>query len=184
MKRGKPYCQCKSCERSIQLANYHADIELGRARNAANQARRRAEDAPAVKRIKKRAWENGGKEKRVVALARTKADRPFVWKSWKYNSYYGVKLDPVELEGMWNRQEGKCGLSGRQMDVATAELDHIVPVSRGGSLEISNLRWACPVANQAKHNLMDEEFGALCADVAEYIGRQFLAQRASMREAA
>jgi 5-methylcytosine-specific restriction endonuclease McrA len=138
--------------------------------------------APAVRCIARKARENGGSEKNKARLARTRTERPFVWKSWKYASYYGVKLDPLALSAMWERQHGKCALTGRALVIQTAELDHIVPVSRGGALTLHNLRWVCPEANQAKGRMTDDEFLALCAEISECIGRaamQYINARAA-----
>ena len=55
-----------------------------------------------------------------------------------------------------------------------ADVDHIVPVSRGGSHDTDNLRWTWSRANEAKGNMTDEEFVVLCQEVVEWIGRRIL----------
>ncbi len=57
------------------------------------------------------------------------------------------------------------------MEIEDAHLDHIIPITRGGGIDIGNLRWVCSQANFAKRNLMDDEFIKLCSDVTEYIAR-------------
>ena len=37
-------------------------------------------------------------------------------------------------------------------------IDHKVPKSRGGSLEISNLHWVCTEVNFMKRDMLHEEF--------------------------
>ena len=65
-------------------------------------------------------------------------------------------------------------MTGRVISPQTAELDHVVPISRGGSLTIENLRWLCAEANQAKRAMLDDEFIRLCTEVTEFIGRQIM----------
>lgn len=88
-------------------------------------------------------------------------------------------LTADELQELWNKQKGVCALTGRKLD-KDAEIDHIVPISRGGDNSINNSRWLCRQANQAKHSLTDDEFFRLCSEVAksqpytEWIGKQLM----------
>jgi len=61
-----------------------------------------------------------------------------------------------------------CYLTGRPIDLSDGRsyhLDHIVPISRGGSNDLSNCQIACKEANQAKNNLSVNEFIQLCQEV-------------------
>ena len=71
---------------------------------------------------------------------------------------------------MWRKQKGRCALTGRRLDRTTAHLDHIVPIAKGGSHDIGNLRWLCHEANLAKRALSDDEFIALCRDCMRWLG--------------
>ena len=42
------------------------------------------------------------------------------------------------------------------------ELDHILPTSRKGKSELSNVRWVTKDANRFKQNLTDKELKILC----------------------
>ena len=60
---------------------------------------------------------------------------------------------------LWEQQSGKCALSGEPLIPGlNAHLDHIVPVSKGGSCEISNMRWLDGRVNILKSNKSDEIF--------------------------
>lgn len=73
------------------------------------------------------------------------------------------------LCSLWKEQRGLCSLTGRRLTRWNAEVDHIIPISKGGSNERSNLRWLHKDVNQAKRSLSDDEFIDLCRDVIIHI---------------
>jgi 5-methylcytosine-specific restriction endonuclease McrA len=54
-----------------------------------------------------------------------------------------------------------CSYCGKETEPKERELDHIVPLSRGGADAVSNLCVACGSCNRRKHNKTAEEFTAL-----------------------
>ncbi len=85
-----------------------------------------------------------------------------------------------QLGALWKGQRGRCALSGIKLG-RDAHLDHIIPLSRGGSGGIGNLRWLDPWVNIARQNLSDEDFRKRCTQVAEFIGRLIIAADHSLR---
>tara|TARA_B100002019_G_C20960335_1_gene445996 strand:- start:11 stop:571 length:561 start_codon:yes stop_codon:yes gene_type:complete len=67
----------------------------------------------------------------------------------------------------------KCYISGRDLpdDFSKIELDHIKPVSKGGSNDISNMGPTLRHSNAMKSDMTMEELLELCTDVLEYHGR-------------
>ena len=65
-----------------------------------------------------------------------------------------------------------CELTGRTIDLTKDDynIDHIIPVSRGGTNELDNMAFCIPEANAAKNNLTNDEFVALCKEVCEHFG--------------
>lgn len=65
-----------------------------------------------------------------------------------------------------------CALTGRKIDILKDDyhLDHIIPVSKGGSNELDNMEFVIPEANNAKSDLTLEEFVCLCKEVCENFG--------------
>lgn len=63
----------------------------------------------------------------------------------------------------------KCYLTGKEIDIETDDfnLDHIIPLDKGGSNELSNMGITIPEANASKTNLTVEEYLDLCKSVLE-----------------
>lgn len=61
----------------------------------------------------------------------------------------------------------KCYLTGRPIDLEkdNYNLDHKIPVSKGGTNDISNLGITCPEANSSKSDLTVDEYISLCKEV-------------------
>lgn len=70
------------------------------------------------------------------------------------------------LREMWEEQDGRCALTGRALTKQNASIDHIIPIKRGGGHERENLRWVVIEVNRAKRDMLDEEFFAMCRQVA------------------
>ena len=66
----------------------------------------------------------------------------------------------------------RCYLTGKEIDIEKDEfnLDHIIPVSKGGNNELENMAVVTPEANAAKTNLTVEEYLDLCKSVLENFG--------------
>lgn len=124
-----------------------------------------------MREIGRRAYANGGDQKQRARIGRMQVEQPFRWRAQLLTRNLGRPVTEAELRALWDAQDGRCALTGQLLDIHSADLDHIVPRSRGGSNEPSNLRWLTRTANQAKGNMLDGEFLALCAQVAEHIGR-------------
>jgi len=71
------------------------------------------------------------------------------------------------LGRLWINQRGLCALTGRRL-TRDAHLDHIVPVSKNGTNDISNLQFLTPEVNQAKSDLGVDAFIKLCEEVLKH----------------
>lgn len=63
-------------------------------------------------------------------------------------------------EELMRRQKNTCVYCGNRRTARTLDIDHIVPVVRGGSNDKSNLQVICSPCNQRKGLQTDEEFRA------------------------
>lgn len=79
-----------------------------------------------------------------------------------------------ELRALWERQGGRCALTGLPIR-GTPHLDHITPVSKNGGHTIDNLQWTCAEANRAKGTLSVEEFQDWLLSAAEALKKRTLA---------
>lgn len=77
----------------------------------------------------------------------------------------GYVLKPMELWGLLKRQRMLCGLTGRRLNRDNISLDHIVPLSKGGSNEPSNLRFVHIDANTFKMDMDDSDLLELAKDI-------------------
>jgi len=73
-----------------------------------------------------------------------------------------------QIMSLIERQNFRCAMSGRTLTPETASLDHIVPLSRDGSHDLSNLWVVDHQVNLAKGTLTVEEFIGLCQEIVKH----------------
>ena len=67
------------------------------------------------------------------------------YNDWQKNTVYG-------------RYGGHCAICGCPVSKDKMTIDHIMPLSSGGTNAINNLQLACGACNQAKSNMTMDEF--------------------------
>lgn len=65
------------------------------------------------------------------------------------------------VQAQMPKTHGQCAYCSKWIDFADFSLDHDIPVSRGGSLELSNLAICCDECNRIKGSLSGNEYRAL-----------------------
>lgn len=55
-------------------------------------------------------------------------------------------------KAIYNKYNGLCGICARKFEFDDGEIDHITPLSKGGSNDTTNLQWSCPRCNKLKGN--------------------------------
>lgn len=71
----------------------------------------------------------------------------------------------------------KCYLTGRDINLNESKsynLDHIIPLSKGGNSNINNMGLACRDANMSKFDMTIDEYLSLCKEVLENFGYEVL----------
>jgi 5-methylcytosine-specific restriction endonuclease McrA len=69
-----------------------------------------------------------------------------------------------------NRQGFRCNLTGVPLTPDTASIDHIIPLSKGGSHTKANAQIILNSVNQAKGSMTQSEFVDMCRLVVEHFG--------------
>lgn len=65
----------------------------------------------------------------------------------------------LNLLGLWERDEGRCQYSGRKLTLAEANIDHVIPSSRGGESTWENCVLSDRKINTRKADRTPEEAG-------------------------
>lgn len=67
---------------------------------------------------------------------------------------------------------GRCGICGRPMNFSEMTVDHITPISRGGTDNMSNLQPAHLWCNRIKNGLTMKELNDKISDILHYQRRK------------
>lgn len=100
---------------------------------------------PEARRVAQRRWRQNNKSSVCDAQRRYRKRK------------LGAKGSHTLLEAnqLLEHQGGVCANCGSGQNM---ELDHIVPLSKGGGDDISNLQWLCRSCNRGKSSLMPDEW--------------------------
>jgi 5-methylcytosine-specific restriction endonuclease McrA len=126
-------------------------------------------------------WKEKNPLKVKLDNLQNRAKTNFRKKVGDYKRRVGYNIDPVvesdiasykEVEKLF-KESPVCYLTGTPIDIndpSSYHIDHYIPTSKGGSNDISNLRFATKAANKAKDELLFEDFLNLCKTVLTYNG--------------
>ncbi len=142
-------------------------------------------------REKAKARYYANKEEKLLRNAKYRKENPDKWRlikevsNKKYNkrrfffmraAHHALRVNDTDeasvlcaiLSRAWYNQRGRCAYTGKKLD-RTAQVDHKVPISRGGTNDASNIHWVTSDANWVKRDKTHDEFVAICSDIAAYI---------------
>lgn len=71
-----------------------------------------------------------------------------------------------ERSMVYIRDKGICQVCGKFVTIDNLSVDHIVPVSQGGTYDLTNLRCTCLRCNQLKDRLKEDSFQEFILDAA------------------
>ena len=83
-----------------------------------------------------------------------------VTRSKKYDVECNVTLDELR-QLMYDNYGKNCKYCGRVLDINNIVIDHITPISKGGTSNIDNLQVICKTSNSMKGSLDEEHFQLL-----------------------
>ena len=92
-----------------------------------------------------------------------------------FSEINSINMSKVKAQNILNMLEAnpRCALTGKILEIQDTRswhLDHIIPSSRQGDNSLENCQIVCREANQAKSDLLPEEFLELCKTVLEFHG--------------
>lgn len=70
-----------------------------------------------------------------------------------------------ERKTVYAKGNGKCAICGKPVKFKKMTVDHIKPLSQGGTNEFSNLQLACHSCNRLKNNFMKAEFYGMISKI-------------------
>ena len=73
-----------------------------------------------------------------------------------------------ERRDIYVRDKGICGICGKFVPPDSFTIDHIVPISKGGTYEYSNLQCCCRKCNQLKADALPDDFFQVMLSVVDY----------------
>jgi 5-methylcytosine-specific restriction endonuclease McrA len=131
---------CRTCKRAKRKAAYWDDPDAARQRT--RESYRRNAD-------KHRAYGNQYRRDHLEDFARREAERRA--------RQAGACVEHVDRLVLLEMDDGVCGICGEDVDPLAFEVDHIVPLSRGGEHSYANTQVAHRRCNNEKRaRLMDE----------------------------
>jgi 5-methylcytosine-specific restriction endonuclease McrA len=107
-----------------------------------DQARQWREQNPEKHKQMLQAWYNRNKEKAIADGHKRRAQL----------STAGGEYTPEQWSDLKARYDHRCLCCGMQEPDIELTVDHVVPISLGGSSDISNLQPLCLPCNRSKHN--------------------------------
>ena len=81
------------------------------------------------------------------------------------------RITQTNVMDLLEEQEYRCALTCNELTPETASIDHKVPLARGGEHTIRNAQIVDWRVNRAKGTMTNNEFIAMCAEVARFRGQ-------------
>lgn len=81
------------------------------------------------------------------------------------------RITSKRLRRVLEQQDYRCFFTGRKLSPDVASVDHMLPISRGGTNTIDNVCVVHADVNRAKGTLTVSEFVELCREVVEHTSR-------------
>lgn len=139
-------------------AKYRAEnkekIKAATAEKNVGYVRRYRERHPERMRASSRAWKANNPERHKATCAEWSANNLEKHRTYQHNrrglkSACGGKLSPDLAERLLALQKGKCACCGKSL-ASGYDMDHIVPLSKGGRNVDSNMQLLTPSCNRSK----------------------------------
>lgn len=155
--------RCKFCVKAYQAGRRDRALIVERRSYAANRLTKRARGRarvaadPEANRKRAREWARANPERsRAKASAHYYANRErHLEQAVDANAkrrarIQGAYVETVRREEVYVRSAGRCGICGEPVEYVAFEVDHIVPLARGGAHSYVNTQASHPRCNRSK----------------------------------
>lgn len=88
-------------------------------------------------------------------VVRRSVERYYIYRREQEHWIYTKRLNRGAIRA---RQAGRCGYCNKPTPVKQGTIDHMIPLERGGTSDLSNLIFCCLDCNQEKQTATAEEF--------------------------
>ena len=153
---------------SLSVVNYHSSDKQKKTWDDRQKIKRHCKDCPFTKKLRSfLIKKNDNKAKTVLRRKLMAKLTGFVYTNKKGKVTPEMYTMLVKIVAQLEANP-TCYLTGDKIDIydtRSYEFDHIIPKSRGGSNDLSNLGVCTAEANRAKADKTPEEFLALCKKV-------------------
>lgn len=136
---------------------YHKRMEsdLDYRQKKRDEARLYVERHPEKVAIRRKMYRERTVEQRADYMAQWEKVNPDKRKAINLKRLYLMEdtmVEPIDRWVIWDRDEGVCGICGKTADSDDWHLDHITPLSKGGSHTFDNVQVSHPLCNIRKGN--------------------------------
>ena len=75
------------------------------------------------------------------------------------------KFSDYEKKTVYAKANGECAICGKPVKFKRMTVDHKIPISKGGTNDLSNLQLAHLTCNRAKADMLADEFAELAEQI-------------------
>lgn len=91
------------------------------------------------------------------------------------------RLTPKERQAVYNLTGGKCAYCGEPIAFADMQVDHVIPLRKGGADALDNMLPACRSCNHYKGSLTVEQFRKTVERMPEVLARDNVTYKNAVR---
>lgn len=168
IKNDKEGNTCRDCERDYQKKIFWKNPDKGRKKGREANAKRRKAKGDDVRDKQREYWQKKGKHREKEYYQEMKESDPWEWRARNLRGNINKAITKDWLVGLHTKQSGLCALSGRELDVMSFHIDHIIPKRIKENHELNNLQMVCAEANMCKSGLTEDQLLKLCQDIIKH----------------
>lgn len=110
----------------------------------------------------RRSYVSNNRQRNLASKTNYRRKHPEKWRTYRIqrtareNGAEGT-LTPIDIKAQYDQQNGRCHWCGEPVG-NQYHVDHVIPLSRGGTNYPSNIVIACPPCNLSRNNKLPDEW--------------------------